>query len=143
MLGTALLIAGCSIFAGLGVIHAVYTFTTNKFDARDAGLNEAMKRISPVPTKEISMWKAWVGFNASHSLGGYRVRRRLHRGCPRERRIFEVVGRIEYTAGRGAAHFHRAGIQVLVFGAAQRNPRRDTADRAVAGDALDLLINKL
>ena len=74
------LLGGCSIFAGLGIIHAVYTFTTNKFDARDAGLNEAMKRISPVPTKEISMWKAWVGFNASHSLGGYRVRRRLHRG---------------------------------------------------------------
>lgn len=69
MLETALLIAGCSIFAGLGMIHALYTFTTNKFDARDAGLTEAMKRISPVLTREMSMWKAWVGFNASHSLG--------------------------------------------------------------------------
>ena len=64
-----LLIAGCAIFAVLGTIHAVFTFTTNKFDARDATLNEAMKRTNPVLTRETSMWKAWVGFNASHSLG--------------------------------------------------------------------------
>ena len=69
MLETTLLVAGCTIFAALGTIHAVYTFTTNKFDARDAGLNEAMKRTSPVLTRETSMWSAWVGFNASHSLG--------------------------------------------------------------------------
>jgi hypothetical protein len=69
MIETALLMVGCSIFAVLGRIHAVFTFTTNKFDARDARLNEAMKRTSPVLTRETSMWNAWVGFNASHSLG--------------------------------------------------------------------------
>ncbi len=29
-----------------------------------------MERVSPVITRETSMWKAWVGFNASHSMAG-------------------------------------------------------------------------
>jgi hypothetical protein len=28
-----------------------------------------MSQISPVITKETTMWRAWVGFNASHSMG--------------------------------------------------------------------------
>ena len=28
-----------------------------------------MKNTSPLLTKETSMWKAWIGFNASHSAG--------------------------------------------------------------------------
>jgi hypothetical protein len=28
-----------------------------------------MRQISPVITKETTMWRAWVGFNASHSMG--------------------------------------------------------------------------
>jgi len=28
-----------------------------------------MSQISPVITKETTMWRCWVGFNASHSMG--------------------------------------------------------------------------
>jgi hypothetical protein len=28
-----------------------------------------MSQISPVITKETTMWKAWVGFNGSHGMG--------------------------------------------------------------------------
>jgi hypothetical protein len=69
----ALIIAGASIFGILGAIHLAYTFFTNKFDAFDASVTEAMKATSPVLTKETSIWNAWVGFNASHSLGAILV----------------------------------------------------------------------
>lgn len=64
-----LIIIGATIFGLLGTAHLVYTFFTNKFDARDSAVTEAMKAASPVLTKDTSMWDAWIGFNASHSLG--------------------------------------------------------------------------
>ena len=68
-----LLIIGASIFGILGAIHLFYTFFTNKFDAHDSSVTEAMKSSSPVLTKETTVWKAWIGFNASHSLGAMLV----------------------------------------------------------------------
>lgn len=68
-----LLIFGASIFGVLGAIHLLFTFFTNKFEAYDSSVNGAMKTTSPVITKETSMWDAWVGFNASHSLGAMLV----------------------------------------------------------------------
>jgi len=64
-----LIIIGASIFGILGTVHLFYTFFTNKFNAYDASVTEAMKNTSPVLTNETSLWSAWVGFNASHSLG--------------------------------------------------------------------------
>ena len=64
-----LLIIGASIFGILGIAHLLYTFFTNKFEAHESKVTEAMKGTSPILTKETSMWSAWVGFNASHSLG--------------------------------------------------------------------------
>ena len=64
-----LLIIGASIFGILGTIHLLYTYFTNKFEAHDTAVTEAMKGTSPILTKETSVWSAWVGFNASHSLG--------------------------------------------------------------------------
>jgi hypothetical protein len=34
---------------------------------------KAMKATSPVLTKETTLWNAWIGFNASHSLGAMLV----------------------------------------------------------------------
>ena len=68
-----LLIIGASIFGILGTVHLLYTFFTNKFEAHDSSVTEAMKGTSPILTKETSVWKAWVGFNASHSLGAMLV----------------------------------------------------------------------
>jgi len=69
MVVQALIIAGASIFGLLGTVHLVYTFFTDKFDPRDAPTKEAMKATSPVLTRRTSVWDAWIGFNASHSLG--------------------------------------------------------------------------
>jgi len=68
-----LIIIGASIFGVLGTVHLLYTFFTDKFNAYDPSVTEAMKATSPVLTKETSVWNAWVGFNASHSLGAMLV----------------------------------------------------------------------
>jgi hypothetical protein len=68
-----LLIFGATIFGILGSIHLLYTFFTNKFDAFDPAATKAMRDTSPVLTKETTMWHAWIGFNASHSLGAMLV----------------------------------------------------------------------
>lgn len=60
---------GSSIFVILGTIHLLYTFFTNKFSARDPQTEEMMKASFPVLTRKTTMWKAWMGFNASHSSG--------------------------------------------------------------------------
>lgn len=66
---TYLWMAGSLPLLILGSIHLFYTFFTNKFSTRNPNLEAAMKASSPLLTKEISMWSAWVGFNASHSSG--------------------------------------------------------------------------
>jgi len=53
----------------LGLLHLLYTFSGPKLRPRDAALEARMKEVSPVLTRETTMWKAWIGFNASHSYG--------------------------------------------------------------------------
>ena len=53
-----LIIVGASIFGILGAMHLAYTFFTNKFEAFDAAVTEAMKATSPVLTKETSICNA-------------------------------------------------------------------------------------
>ena len=64
-----LIIIGAAIIGLLGSAHLVYTFFTNKLCAYDNSVNQAMQNSTLVLTRQTSMWKAWVGFNASHSLG--------------------------------------------------------------------------
>lgn len=64
-----LLIIGASIFGVLGSTHLIYTFFTEKFSPYDSAVADAMKSTSPRLTKETTMWRAWIGFNASHSFG--------------------------------------------------------------------------
>lgn len=52
----------------LGTLHLIYTFFGPKLTPRDAKLQADMKLVSPVITKETTIWKCWIGFNASHSL---------------------------------------------------------------------------
>jgi hypothetical protein len=65
----ALLATSAAIVLVLGSIHLYFTFFSNKFSPRDAELEARMKEISPLLTRETTMWRALVGFNASHSLG--------------------------------------------------------------------------
>jgi len=69
MVVALLLVIGSMTIGVLGLIHLLYTFRTDKFEPRDEKLGLRLREVSPVLTSETTMWKAWVGFNASHSLG--------------------------------------------------------------------------
>ena len=60
---------GSAVLGLLGVVHLIFTLFTNKFEAYDSAVTEAMKESSIVLSKQVNLWKAWIGFNASHSLG--------------------------------------------------------------------------
>ena len=66
---TILTIAASSIFAILGTIHLIYTFYTKKFDPRNKDLIIEMNNTGLVISKDLNMWKTWIKFSASHSLG--------------------------------------------------------------------------
>ena len=60
---------GSFVFAYLGAVHLAFTFFTNKFSSKNENVIIEMKSSSPMLTKDTTMWKAWIGFNASHSSG--------------------------------------------------------------------------
>lgn len=68
-LAPSLIVASAAIILLLGVIHLVYTFSGTKLHPREAALRARLKEVSPVISRETTMWKAWIGFNASHSYG--------------------------------------------------------------------------
>src|SRR5260370_22001048 len=61
--------AGASIFGVLGTLQLLCIFFSDKLRARDPAVVDAMKGTSPRITGRTTMWRAWIGFNASHSLG--------------------------------------------------------------------------
>lgn len=69
MLAQILIFASAAIVFVLGTMHLIYTFTSNKFLPRDPALAQKMKQVAPVISRQTTMWRAWIGFNASHSLG--------------------------------------------------------------------------
>lgn len=68
-LAASLITASAIIILSLGLIHLLYTFSGNKLHPRDAELEARLREVSPVISRETTMWNAWVGFNASHSFG--------------------------------------------------------------------------
>lgn len=60
---------GSAIFVLLGTLHLYYTFFTSKLDPWDDNVIDQMKGTNPRLSKETTVWKAWIGFNASHSAG--------------------------------------------------------------------------
>lgn len=65
----ALITASAAIILLLGLVHLLYTFHGRKLHPRDDELEARMKAVTPVLTRKTTMWKTWVGFNASHSFG--------------------------------------------------------------------------
>ena len=53
----------------VGLMHLLYTFHGPKLLPRDRELHTRMQEVSPVITRQTTMWKVWVGVNASHSYG--------------------------------------------------------------------------
>jgi hypothetical protein len=68
-LESSLIAGSAAIIMLLGLVHLLYTFCGPKLLPRDRDLKARMEEVSPVITRETTMWKAWVGFNASHSYG--------------------------------------------------------------------------
>lgn len=63
------MVVSASILLMLGVFHFVYTFWGANLTPRDPALEISMSQVSPVITNQTTMWRCWVGFNASHSMG--------------------------------------------------------------------------
>jgi hypothetical protein len=63
------MVLSASIIFTLGVVHLVYTFWGPKLTPRDPALQIRVSQIAPVITNETTMWRCWVGFNASRSMG--------------------------------------------------------------------------
>lgn len=67
---SALLIAAAAaLVSALGALHLLYTFHGDRLHPRDPTLQARMREVSPGIARGMSMWDAWIGFNASHGLG--------------------------------------------------------------------------
>jgi hypothetical protein len=68
-----LFLAGALPFVVLGLLHARATplSTTDRkgLSPADPALADAMARGRVLLTKQVDVWRGWVGFNLSHSLG--------------------------------------------------------------------------
>jgi hypothetical protein len=69
MKSSAFIAGSAAVVLLLGLLHSVYTFRGPKLHPRDPDLTARMMAVSPVITRETTMWRAWVGFNATHSFG--------------------------------------------------------------------------
>lgn len=68
-LATSLVAASSAIVLLLGLAHLLFTFHGPKLLPRDPALQDRMQEVSPVITRQTTMWKCWIGFNASHGVG--------------------------------------------------------------------------
>lgn len=63
------MLASASIIALFGTLHLVATYRGPKLHPTDAAVKSWMENSRLVLTGQTTMWRAWIGFNASHSLG--------------------------------------------------------------------------
>jgi len=63
------ILTSAAIVLSMGTGHLWLTFFSRAFSPRDSALEDRMKSVSLLLSKRIVMWKAWIGFNASHSMG--------------------------------------------------------------------------
>jgi hypothetical protein len=68
MKASAFIAASAAIILLFGLVHLLYTFRGPKLHPRDPDLTARMMAVSPVISSETTMWRCWVGFNASHSF---------------------------------------------------------------------------
>lgn len=68
-LPTLLMAASAGVILLLGLAHLLFTFRGQRLHPREPAVMAAMRQALPRITRETTMWRAWVGFNASHSYG--------------------------------------------------------------------------
>jgi hypothetical protein len=69
MVPRILMAVSAAIIGLLGLAHLYLTFSGPQLLPRDRSLKDAMGQVSPVLTTHTTIWKMWIGFNASHSMG--------------------------------------------------------------------------
>jgi hypothetical protein len=69
MLDAYFIAAAAAIALVLGLLHLFYTYNGTKLHPRDEALKARMQEVAPGITRETTMWRTWIGFNASHSFG--------------------------------------------------------------------------
>src|SRR5258708_21291170 len=69
MLARSLMVGSAAILLALGTLHLVYTFWGPALRPRDPAVQALMSQTHLVLTRQTTMWRAWIGFNASHSMG--------------------------------------------------------------------------
>ena len=73
MTAQLLIVLGSLPFLILGVLHAVFTAldmrNPRRLVPKDAAVADAMAKTTIRLAPSRTMWRAWVGFNLSHSLG--------------------------------------------------------------------------
>ena len=68
-LSQILFACSAAILLTLGSVHLYLTYFHTSFEPRDATLRAHMDATHPRLTRETTVWRAWIGFNASLSLG--------------------------------------------------------------------------
>lgn len=63
-----LMVSSAVILLVLGIVHIVYTYSGSKLWPRDPAVQLAMSQSHLGITKETTVWRAWTGFNVSHSM---------------------------------------------------------------------------
>ena len=69
MLASSLIIASAAIVLLFGSMHLLFTFNGTKLHPRDPALKAAMMAANPEITRQTTVWRATLGFNATHSMG--------------------------------------------------------------------------
>jgi hypothetical protein len=69
MKGSAFIVASAAIVLLLGLLHLLYTFRGPNLRPRDPALTAEMMKVSPGITSQTTMWRVWVGLNATLGLG--------------------------------------------------------------------------
>jgi hypothetical protein len=64
-----LIAASALVILVLAVLHLIFTYWGRRFHPRDAALEARMKEVSPLISRETTIWRAGIGFHASHSVG--------------------------------------------------------------------------
>jgi len=69
MKSSAFIAASAGIILILGLVHLLYTFHGPNLHPRDPNLTVTMMNVSLMITRETTIWRVWLGLNASLSLG--------------------------------------------------------------------------
>lgn len=64
-----LVAAAAAVVGTLGALHLFFTFNGHRFEPHDAALLQRLQEVSPRISRETTLWRAGLGFHASHSLG--------------------------------------------------------------------------